>query len=103
MLAPSDQITSTYNCCHYWLYNAGTSATSRTLKVKDKDAYNALANNSNQRYNRKPFYPTKKVSANEYNCSAVRFSVPTLSINAYSSFFLVITNLRSFPSTSHKR
>ena len=42
MLAPSDQIKNTSNCCYNWLYNAGTSATSRTLKVKDKDAYNAL-------------------------------------------------------------
>ena len=41
MLAPSDQINS---CCNYWLYNAGTDAniTSRTLKVQDRDAYDAL-------------------------------------------------------------
>lgn len=44
MLAPSDQITSKYNCCLNWLYDAGTEAsvTSRTLKVQDADAYNAL-------------------------------------------------------------
>lgn len=38
-----------------------------------------------------------------YDSSSVRFSIPILSINVYSSFFLVMTNLRSFPSTSHKR
>ena len=42
MLAPSNQITETTGCCSDWLYNAGTSATSRTLKVKDEVAYNAL-------------------------------------------------------------
>ena len=46
MLAPSNQITETTGCCSDWLYNAGTNAKSRTLKVKDEDAYNALANNS---------------------------------------------------------
>ena len=48
-------------------------------------------------------YLTKKVSTNEHNCLSVKLSIPILSINAYSSFLLVITNLRSFPSTSHKR
>ena len=46
MLAPSDQISKTTNCCYNWLDNAGTSATSRTLKVQDADAYNALETNS---------------------------------------------------------
>ena len=41
MLAPSDQITSTGNFS-MWLDYAGTGATSRTLKVKDKAAYDAL-------------------------------------------------------------
>ena len=54
---------------------------------------------------RKPegYYFTKKVLTNEYSCLSVKLSMPTLSINAYSAFLLVITNLRSFPSTSHKR
>ena len=42
MLAPSDKISEASNCCYNWLDNAGTSATSRTLKVMDVDAYNAL-------------------------------------------------------------
>lgn len=44
MLAPSDQIKNNFNCCLYWLYDAGTDAniTSRTLKVQDRDAYDAL-------------------------------------------------------------
>ena len=46
MLAPSDQIKNTSNCCSDWLTNAGTNATSRTLKVKDADAYNALVDKS---------------------------------------------------------
>ncbi len=46
MLAPSDQITNTYYCCKDWLYNAGT-VTFHVLKVKDADAYNALASKSN--------------------------------------------------------
>ena len=45
MLAPSDQISKTTNCCLDWLLNAGTSATSRTLKVMDADAYTALEGN----------------------------------------------------------
>ena len=45
MLAPKDQITSKKDCCYGWLEDAGTRATSRTLKVKDAAAYNALANN----------------------------------------------------------
>ena len=43
MLAPRDQITSKERCCDDWLNNAGTSAASRTLKVTDVDAYDALA------------------------------------------------------------
>ena len=44
MLAPSDQILGNYNCCYDWLYNAGTDTNikSCTLKVQDRDAYNAL-------------------------------------------------------------
>ena len=44
MLAPSDQITSCTNCVAYWLEDAGTdgSVTSRTLKLQDKNAYDAL-------------------------------------------------------------
>lgn len=42
MLAPSDQITSASDCCKDWLTNAGTDGSSRTLKVQDADAYNAL-------------------------------------------------------------
>ena len=45
MLAPSDQISEATNCCYNWLDNAGTSATSRTLKVMDADAYTALEGN----------------------------------------------------------
>ena len=45
MLAPSDQISKTTNCCLDWLLNAGTSATSRTLKVQDAAAYTALESN----------------------------------------------------------
>ena len=42
MSAPSDQITGTSNCCINWLKDAGTGVTSRTLKVTDVDAYDAL-------------------------------------------------------------
>ena len=42
MMAPSDQIKNAFNCCGNWLDGAGTNATSRTLKVKDKDVYDAL-------------------------------------------------------------
>ena len=41
MLAPSGQITSSYAFTN-WLYGAGTGASSRTLIVKDEDAYKAL-------------------------------------------------------------
>ena len=43
MLAPSDQITSKYASLN-WLNDAGTGASSRTLKVQNADAYNALKN-----------------------------------------------------------
>ena len=48
MLAPSDQISKATDCCYNWLYNAGTDKTvsSRTLKVQDEAAYNALIGNS---------------------------------------------------------
>ena len=44
MLAPSDQIFGNTNCCNGWLNYAGidTNIKSRTLKVQDRDAYNAL-------------------------------------------------------------
>ena len=45
MLAPSGQISKTTNCCLNWLLDAGTSATSRTLKVQDAAAYTALESN----------------------------------------------------------
>ena len=41
MLAPSDKITSIFAYMD-WLDGAGTGANSRTLKVQDEDAYNAL-------------------------------------------------------------
>ena len=45
MLTPSDKISKATNCYYNWLLNAGTSATSRTLKVMDADAYTALEGN----------------------------------------------------------
>ena len=44
MLAPKSEIETKTDCVFYWLDNAGTdkSVTSRTLKVKNADAYNAL-------------------------------------------------------------
>ena len=42
MLAPSTEITGKDNCVYKWLEFAGTKASSRVLKVKDVDAYNAL-------------------------------------------------------------
>ena len=47
MLTPSDKISEATNCYYNWLLNAGTSATSRTLKLQDKNAYDVLKNNSN--------------------------------------------------------
>ena len=46
MLAPSDQIKKTSQSFNSWLNGAGTSAATRTLKVKNADAYNALAKNT---------------------------------------------------------
>ena len=45
MLAPSDKISEATNCYYNWLLNAGTSATSRALKVQDAAAYTALEGN----------------------------------------------------------
>ena len=45
MLAPSDQIEDISYSFNSWLDGAGTSAATRTLKVKNADAYNALAKN----------------------------------------------------------
>ena len=42
MLTPSDKISEATNCYYNWLLNAGTSATSLTLKLQDKNAYDAL-------------------------------------------------------------
>ena len=42
MLAPSNQISLATDCCYNWLYDAGTSTTSRKLIVLDETAYNAL-------------------------------------------------------------
>ena len=46
MLAPSDQIKNASGCCTDWLKNAGTGAASRTLIVKNADAYDALVKKS---------------------------------------------------------
>ena len=48
MLAPSDQISIAIECCNNWLLRAGTdeTVTSRTLKVTDETAYNALESNT---------------------------------------------------------
>ena len=42
MMASSDQIKNAFNCCGNWLEGAGTNATSRTLRVKNEEAYKAL-------------------------------------------------------------
>ena len=43
MLAPASEINSSSQCCSLWLgLDAGTDASSRTIKVQDADAYNAL-------------------------------------------------------------
>ena len=48
MLAPSDQIKKNFNCCLYWLNDAGTNdGITRTLIVTDEAAYNALVNKTN--------------------------------------------------------
>jgi hypothetical protein len=46
MLAPSNQIEDIFYSFNSWLNDAGTSAATRTLKVTDADAYNALAKNT---------------------------------------------------------
>ena len=45
MLAPRDKIKDTSDSFNSWLDGAGTIAATRTLKVKNADAYNALADN----------------------------------------------------------
>ena len=45
MLALESEITSKSYCVTDWLYEAGTDASSRTLKVQDEAAYSALENN----------------------------------------------------------
>ena len=45
MLASKSEITSKQDCVYLWLEEAGTDASSRTLKVQDADAYNALESN----------------------------------------------------------
>ena len=43
MLALESEITSKSDCVTAWLKNAGTDGSiTRTLKVQDEDAYNAL-------------------------------------------------------------
>ena len=43
MLASSDQITNRFYCCYSWLDDAGTDPNvTRTIKVQDANAYNAL-------------------------------------------------------------
>ena len=42
MLASKKDITSSEFGLDRWLYDAGTGASSRTLKVTDADTYNAL-------------------------------------------------------------
>ena len=42
MLATSDAITKYDYCLADWLTDAGTEAKTRTLQLKDKDAYEAL-------------------------------------------------------------
>ena len=45
MLALESEITSKSYCVTDWLYEAGTDASSRTLKVQDEAAYSALESN----------------------------------------------------------
>ena len=45
MLALESEITSKSYCVTDWLYEAGTDASSRTLKVQDEAAYSALEDN----------------------------------------------------------
>ena len=46
MLALDPEITSKLDCVYDWLDDAGTDASSRTLKVQDAVAYNALISNT---------------------------------------------------------
>ena len=46
MLAPSDQITSVFDCCKDWLKNAGTDPSSHILKIKNIEAFKALKGKS---------------------------------------------------------
>ena len=46
MLALDPEITSKLDCVYDWLDDAGTDASSRTLKVQDAAAYNALISNT---------------------------------------------------------
>ena len=45
MLAPSDQITSVFDCCKDWLKDAGTALSSHKLKIKNIEAFNNTALN----------------------------------------------------------
>ena len=47
MLAPSDKIKNTSSSLTLWLDEAGTKATTRTIKVQDEAAYKALENTTN--------------------------------------------------------
>ena len=45
MLAPKSEIETKNKCVHNWLISAGTdNSVTRTLIVKDEDAYKALEN-----------------------------------------------------------
>ena len=47
MLAPKSEIETKNKCVHNWLISAGTdNSVTRTLIVKDEDAYKALENNT---------------------------------------------------------
>ena len=46
MLAPSDQITSVFDCCKDWLKDAGTALSSHKLKIKNIEAFKALTGKS---------------------------------------------------------
>ena len=46
MLAPSDQITSVFDCCKDWLKDAGTDGSSLLLKIKNNEVLKALQDKS---------------------------------------------------------
>ena len=46
MLALDSEFTSKPDCVYDWLDDAGIDASSRTLKVQDAAAYNALISNT---------------------------------------------------------